>query len=74
MMARPLRTGEAHAPCRACSTIESDEAWAALPLVQVLRAEHLRPLVTHWRARVIEVRTCARCGRDVARLVAAATT
>ncbi len=73
MMARPLGRADAQAPCRACSTIESDEAWAALPLVQVLRAEHLRPLVTRWRARDIEVRTCARCGRDVARLVAART-
>jgi hypothetical protein len=55
--------------CGACATFESDEQWRALPLVRVMRAEDVMQFVTHWRAKVIEIRRCRRCGRSVARAV-----
>jgi hypothetical protein len=56
-------------PCAACATFESDEAWRALPLVLVMRPEDVLKFVTRWRAGVIEIRRCGRCGRSVARAV-----
>jgi len=58
--------------CATCSAIASDKDWSALPLVRVMGPSEVRPLVTRWMARAIEIRRCGRCGRNVARMAPAA--
>lgn len=52
--------------CGAASRLP-DETWEALPLVRVMGASELRPLVIRWEPRPIEIRRC-HCGRSVARM------
>jgi hypothetical protein len=59
--------------CRECAELGSDEAWRELPLVRVMRAAELVPIVTRWTNRAIEVRACPRCGREIARVAQAVT-
>ena len=53
----------------ACGRSYCAEAWAGLPLSARLTGEQISSLVTLWQAHlVVEVRVCAGCKRQVARL------
>jgi hypothetical protein len=60
----------AQVECRACARFDSDAAWRAFPLLRSMSASDLaRFMTTRWTDRVIEVRTCPQCGRNIARIV-----
>jgi hypothetical protein len=60
-----------HVSCGRCERAYSLPAWTRLPKVCTLTAAELHRHVIDWREeRVVEVRTCAACGRAMARMVA----
>jgi hypothetical protein len=61
----------AHVSCGRCGCAYSLLAWAGLPKVRTLTADELHRHVIDWREeRIVEVRSCAACGRAMARMVA----
>jgi len=54
--------------CATCGHTHSPSVWAARPTLRLIREEELRPYVVAWNERAIEVRACAGCGREIARL------
>ena len=59
-----------HVSCGRCGCAYSVRAWAALPKVRTLTADELHRHVIDWREeRIVEVRSCAACGRAMARMV-----
>lgn len=56
--------------CGRCRRAYSLLAWKDLPRVCTLTADDVQRHVIDWRdERVIEVRSCAACGRSMARMV-----
>jgi hypothetical protein len=56
--------------CGRCRRAYSFIAWSDLPKVCTLTADDVQRHVIDWRdERVIEVRSCAACGRSMARMV-----
>lgn len=60
---------DGHPGCSECTALESSGNLHALRLVSTLRGADLFPQSASWRGRLIEVRECARCGRNVARAI-----
>ena len=59
--------------CGGCLRTYTSESWESLPLVRTLTSGELERIVVGWREeRVIEVRACEVCGRELARSCRAA--
>ncbi len=64
---------ETHVSCGRCGSAYSRHAWAGLTKVRTLTTDELHRHVLDWREeRIVEVRSCAACGRAMARMVARA--
>jgi len=56
--------------CASCKNVRVDDTWQSLPLVRSMRGSDLGFITgPRWANRVIEVRRCATCGREHARLL-----
>jgi hypothetical protein len=58
--------------CAGCRVAYSPAAWAELRVVSRLTQSQLQAYLVGWENRVVEVRSCARCGRAMARATHAA--